>query len=140
MCSYDLEPAQVWSVTHPACRSEHICCECGLPLRKGERYQRIGCLFEGSLSTYKSHVLCVAMKDFVEKEVCGGHGEIPIGELAEEIGGIGMGPYDASDAANLRAIGFDAEDRRDTEAAFEVLTWVWNLIRDEYRCAGPVTP
>ena len=66
-CYCDYDPSTVWDVTEPKARKEHRCCECLGIIRPGERYKRVGSLFEGSWSTYKrctdcQHVMCEISK------------------------------------------------------------------------------
>jgi len=56
-CSYDPidDYPDVWDVTTPKARVEHVCCECGVTIAKGEFYQRIKSLYDGYWMT---HITC----------------------------------------------------------------------------------
>lgn len=43
-------------------RKEHDCTECGLPIRKGDRYEYVSGIWDGSPSSFKTCMLCVEIR------------------------------------------------------------------------------
>lgn len=139
MCDTDMDPCDVWNETTQKARKSHRCDECGLPVTPGRLYVRVGSLYDGRWDTYRAHNECRALVRFVEKEVCGDHGSIPIGGLDEEISN--MDAYDGDrrddELDDLRAMGFGSylEDESEWELypdAKDVVTWLWDCIKAEY--------
>jgi hypothetical protein len=145
MCSTDYDPCTVWEETTPKARKPHGCDECGLPIKVGHHYARVGNLFDGKWSTYHAHAECRALMLFVEDKVCGGHGSIPIHGLGEEI--YNLHGYDGGRTADERddliAMGFGEVDPDDPEyldaSAKDVCEWLWDCIRAEYGPEGART-
>jgi hypothetical protein len=52
------EPSDVWTVTWHKARKEHKCHECGEFIKKGNRYERIFSVFDGSAVAYKTCEFC----------------------------------------------------------------------------------
>jgi hypothetical protein len=60
-------------------RKEHLCCECGELIKKGERYELAEGKWEGEWSSYRTCVSCSRIRDDL---TCG---EFIFGELRERI-------------------------------------------------------
>lgn len=141
MCSTDYDPADVWNETTPTARKSHRCDECGLPVKVGRPYSRIGWLYDRSWNTYRAHAECRALMRFIERDICGDHGSIPTEGLGEEIANLGEYDGGRTDAErdDLIAMGFgevDPDDPSYLDAnAQHVAEWLWSCIRAEYATA-----
>jgi hypothetical protein len=118
--------------------------ECGLPVKVGREYVRVGWLCDGNWNTYRVHAECYALARFIEREVCGDHGTILTEGLGEEIANLGEydGGYRPSEREDMIAMGigeWDSDDpANDPEAEFtanaaHVAEWLWNCIKAEYQ-------
>lgn len=91
MCfSYDIGPPSVFRETHRTARKRHICCECGLPILPGERYQEYFGIWEGRPETKRTCAVCEWFRERVaESEMeagCRAHESYPaFGELWEAL-------------------------------------------------------
>lgn len=68
MCSCDGDAPSVYHEKRPTASRPHTCCECNVPIERGEIYVRIGMVWEGSAATFKR---CVACADLAEVVECG---------------------------------------------------------------------
>jgi len=69
-CSWDDTPSYFWE-TYPKARKEYICSECGSKIDKGEKYQRITCIWDDELITYKTCEVCWEVRDEYLRETGG---------------------------------------------------------------------
>lgn len=67
-CGYDLP--DVYRATRPVARVAHRCYECDGPIRPGERYERVGALYESEWSTYRTCCHCLGIRDLVDVSSC----------------------------------------------------------------------
>jgi hypothetical protein len=143
MCNTDFDPADVWNETTRRARREHTCGECYLPIPRGRHYVHVSWLYDGRWRTHRMHVECDTLASFIEDEICGGHGTILTGGLGEEIGELNE--YDGgrtnSEHPALVALGFEmagSEEDDDWEPATarDVVEWLWDCIKAEYRPAA----
>jgi len=67
-CCADVELCAVWEETTPRARKAYTCCECGGPIRVGERHHKISSLFEGSWDTSRSHERCHAISSLLQAD------------------------------------------------------------------------
>jgi hypothetical protein len=58
MCCTDVEPADVWNERHRRARKKRQCTECRGPIRTGERYLVVDCLWDGGWSHFYVCSLC----------------------------------------------------------------------------------
>jgi hypothetical protein len=61
-CDYEDRPdfyKQVWKKAN----KEHRCCECGYTVKKGEVYEHVTSMYDGSISTFKTYERCVDLRD-----------------------------------------------------------------------------
>ena len=79
VCDVDYDPASILSAKVVKARKEHRCCECGETIKKGEKYELVKGLWDGSWSTYKTCEMCVRIRN----DVC--CGSWIYGELRETI-------------------------------------------------------
>ena len=54
-------------VTHPRARKEHECCACELPIRKGDKYDRIAFKWEGEVECLKRCLRCSAIANHLHE-------------------------------------------------------------------------
>lgn len=67
----------------PVARKEHVCCECGRTIRKGERYLRESCIWEETgPATMKTCTDCESVRD---KYFCGHSYGLVWGQLRDKI-------------------------------------------------------
>jgi len=59
---YDGMPTLFRDTMVKAARKEHVCCECGEPIKVGESYERAEGLWEDSWDTWKTCELCVRIR------------------------------------------------------------------------------
>ncbi len=79
-CSVEHEDGMgFFSDTWRTARKEHVCCECGEPIRKGERHQYSSGVWDGAWGSFRTCRTCVAIRE----RYCP-HGWV-YGDLAEQI-------------------------------------------------------
>ncbi|OEU66208.1 MAG: hypothetical protein BA863_09200 [Desulfovibrio sp. S3730MH75] len=88
MCDIgESEPPSFCRESNPKARKQHVCCECGSTIDKGEKYQRVEGMWEGDFATFKTCMFCIEAK---EKSYENGdytrYEGIPFGQLWECIG------------------------------------------------------
>lgn len=44
-------------------RIEHVCCECGETIRKGQKYEHVRGFWDGSWATFKTCIPCRSIRD-----------------------------------------------------------------------------
>jgi hypothetical protein len=64
----DDNEAEFYDVTLPKARKTHQCTECGNAIQPGENYERTSAKWDGDLSTFKTCLLCVEIRN---KFACG---------------------------------------------------------------------
>lgn len=70
-------------VEWPCARKRHKCCECGHPIKKGDRYELVTGLWDGDLwCRFKTCADCADMRSYVVRHYQDG---IPFGELQEHL-------------------------------------------------------
>jgi hypothetical protein len=84
MCTTD-GGAEVWSQREQRARKGYECYECGRLIPAGERYVYTFSIQDGDTQTYRTHVACEDLRDFIRDVACGGRGYIPMAGLYEEI-------------------------------------------------------
>jgi hypothetical protein len=60
---YDGDPAEFYEVTTPKARKTHGCDECGNAIQPGENYERTAANWDGVMTTYKTCLLCVEIRN-----------------------------------------------------------------------------
>lgn len=71
-CVYsDYECSVVWSAKIVKARKQYRCTECGGVIQRGDKYERIGSLYDGSWSTYR---VCSVCQEIAEVFFCDGYG------------------------------------------------------------------
>lgn len=86
MCQTDFD--YYWDVAETSvrkARKPHHCCQCGAPIPVGCSYEYGFFVGGGDWDQTRAHLECNELRDFIRDVMCGGHGEIPYGELAIEI-------------------------------------------------------
>jgi len=64
-CYCDIEPADVYKEKRPIARVQHTCSECGKPIYKGERYELVDMVYDGTWIHCKTCVYCLAVRDLM---------------------------------------------------------------------------
>ncbi len=80
-CVCDYDPADFYSASRPIARKAHKCDECAGQIKRGERYERVNGKWEGCISTFKTCVWCLAVRDAISQRVpcfCWAHGGLDI--------------------------------------------------------------
>lgn len=73
MCMIDYgERAAVWDQIIRKARKSHLCCECHRTIEKGEKYEYISSLFDGSWDHYHLCAHCSSASRWLSKH-CGGY-------------------------------------------------------------------
>lgn len=73
MCSIDLEPVEVWNITHRKARKAHVCGVCRAAIRAGEAYTALFTVFQGDAQSYKTCAWCWAVGESFGRV----HGQMP---------------------------------------------------------------
>ena len=68
MCSYDPESPECCEESFPKSRKEHICCECGSIIEKGEWYNLFKAKYSFGFKAYKTCEFCYMKKKELIKE------------------------------------------------------------------------
>lgn len=77
------ETSEVWHASTRRARKVWRCEECTRRIEPGETYERVGSLYDGSWSTYRTCAHCVAARRWLEV-ICGGYlSEGVLEDLAE---------------------------------------------------------
>lgn len=126
MCDDTGDPPDFCFTSTPKARREHRCCECRHVIPRGESYKRMSGKWDGDVMTFKRHLACAELVEFIEEVVCGGHGYIYFGGLAEEISEAGQ--YLDQDHSAWEAAGQDVPNP---------LQDVFDFIRDSYPAWTP---
>lgn len=75
----DVQP-EFYDHSEPVARKEHECCECRMPIRKGEKHFVAVGKWEGQLDSYRQHTLCcqacMYIRDNITDGECIGFGEL----------------------------------------------------------------
>lgn len=71
MIEHGDEAASVYEAKDTKARRNHMCSECRRTIQPGEIYERVGMLFDGRWSRFKTCAHCMAARSWLEK-VCGG--------------------------------------------------------------------
>jgi hypothetical protein len=93
----DCDRPSVYSETWHKARKPHKCSECYAPIPVGVRYLNVFGVWDGDAETFRVHAECDELRTVVENQVCGGHGFVPLGYLAQEIVDA-YGEYGSADA------------------------------------------
>ncbi len=67
MCDIDGRPSCITERTRTA-RKQHHCCECDTPISIGERYHYMSGVWEGRGESFKAHVRCNDMRQWMHHE------------------------------------------------------------------------
>lgn len=106
MCS---EPDYFWDVHRTdkrTARQHYRCVECGGAICIGRQYvYTFAHSSECGNEVFRTHVECEELRDFVQDVVCGGHGQVFMGHLEDEIEEAGQ--YIGQDEAAWEAAGLD---------------------------------
>lgn len=62
MCGSGEGPSAYWE-SHRKARKEHICCECGSEIKKGETYQVCEGIWDGEFARYKTCCVCEKVRN-----------------------------------------------------------------------------
>lgn len=57
------DPMESISESLPSCRIPFKCCECGLEVPKGDKYEKIVGRYDGEFLTYRTCLLCVEIRN-----------------------------------------------------------------------------
>jgi len=80
----DCEGPDVYSIEYPIARSTHTCCECGLKINPGEKYEKFKGLWDGEWDRFKTCMKCSELRDRVNwLHRNDGYEAIPFGCLEE---------------------------------------------------------
>jgi len=63
LTGYDGDPCDLYDARTVTARKAYRCCECGDPIRPGERYERARWLFDGSWGTEATCSTCVTIRN-----------------------------------------------------------------------------
>lgn len=80
----DWESPEFYNYEYPKARKEHNCVECGRTIAKGQEYERYTSKFDGHLSTEKTCMDCMNIRNAF---TCDGSASPPFGDLWYEIQG-----------------------------------------------------
>lgn len=76
----DSDGPSFYSHTEPVARKEHRCCECAAPIHQGEKYFKVTGKWEGGISTFRQHLLCLKtcmhIRDKIQYGECIGFGTL----------------------------------------------------------------
>lgn len=62
-CSYDVDDyVEILSDNVVKARKQHICLECGEPIKPGDKYEDVNGIYEGEFVNYKTCLPCVAIR------------------------------------------------------------------------------
>jgi hypothetical protein len=67
MCDIDGQPSCMTERVRTA-RKSHRCCECDEPIHAGEKYHFLSGVWEGQGDSFKSHVLCDELRQWMHAE------------------------------------------------------------------------
>jgi hypothetical protein len=126
MCSEDHDYAEVWCEGTRKARKEHRCEECWRAIPAGTTYVYVSGIYDRAPFSHKIHQACEDLRGFIEDVVCGGHGQVLIGELEEEIHEAGQ--YIDCDHDAWEAAGLEPPNP---------LREVFDFIRDSYPAVTP---
>jgi len=73
-CCVDYDPVSVFNEHWPTARKSHKCCECSSRIDKGELYQYVTMLWDGSWSTFKTCEKCADLRDSLYEIACPAYG------------------------------------------------------------------
>ena len=73
-CDYDNAP-QMFCERKVKCRKPAKCCECGIPIHKGDEYVRSSGMWEYEFSTMKTCLLCADLRNRCDLRCCN-YGEL----------------------------------------------------------------
>ena len=118
-CSCDGDPASFYISEDRKARKQHKCYECRAVIEPGERYEHARGCWEGTISTFKTCVLCLEIRQWARISVpcfCFNHGDL---------------------LENIRDM--VTEVRRDCPAGF-VMEWGRRVVKIERRRFGEHWP
>ncbi len=75
-CDYGDAPA-FYRACRPRARKQHVCEECGGPIRPGEKYERVSGKWDSYVDTFLTCARCVDLRTWVQNNVpclCWSHG------------------------------------------------------------------
>lgn len=78
----ECEIAQCYKTAERIARKQYPCCECGVPIRKGELHTVCSGLWHGKFNTHRQHQACCQACEFIRDEF-NDHECIPFGYLME---------------------------------------------------------
>jgi hypothetical protein len=84
--SLDCEVPEFYHCSEPTAAKAHKCCECRVPIDKGEKHLYCRMKFDGSFYHYRQHLLCARACEFIRDEFLDKFedGCVPFGELLSE--------------------------------------------------------
>lgn len=62
-CFCDYDAPEFYSAQERTARKLHKCCECGHVIQPGERYEHVSAKWEGDVSSVKTCLLCVDLRE-----------------------------------------------------------------------------
>jgi len=71
MCNLDYDRADLYEKINRKARKEHICCECGRIIKKGESYSYVFGVWGKNVSSYRTCSHCLIGQDWLWEQ-CGG--------------------------------------------------------------------
>lgn len=108
MCSDDLDYPEFYNTSTPTAKRRHRCDECGSFIPIGEKHRYTVGKWDGEFQSFRSHFACQDLREFITDVICGGHGEIAIGGLRDEIDELGDYFDYCQDGAAWKAAGMSA--------------------------------
>ena len=71
MSSCDYDPPEFAETSWPKARKEHVCCECGYIIPKGEKYERYSGKWDGRMGVYTTCERCADLRGSLVEYTCG---------------------------------------------------------------------
>lgn len=96
MCFYDAERPSFCETEIRVARKEHKCCECGVVIGRGEKYEHVTGVWDGDIASFKTCSHCRELREKVVQHEramdCDGEEAIPpFGELRQAVYDMEMG-------------------------------------------------
>lgn len=86
MCDIDQgEQCDVWVPVERKARASYHCAACRFNIVAGERYLRIGYMYEGSWGSMRVHISCKNLVEYIAFDVCGQEAYYFDGDLRENV-------------------------------------------------------
>ncbi len=76
---YDIDYPELYHESFPVAKKEYKCCECGEPIKPGQKHHAATGFWEGDWLTYRTCMTCYRIRE----DYCGG--EFVFGELRDTL-------------------------------------------------------